>query len=75
MSIKTWKIHPAHYVLLDILKKKGAMKDSDLFNALKAELKDIGFKDFNELLMRLEIGGKIRTSSLSRGKRRVALIK
>jgi len=74
MSIKTWKIHPAHYVLLDILKKKGAMKDSDLFNALKAELKDIGFKDFNELLMRLEIGGKIRTSSLSRGKRRVELI-
>jgi len=74
MSIKTWKIHPAHYVLLDILKKKGAMKDSDLFNALKAELKDIGFKDFNELLMRLEIGGKIRTSSLSRGKRRVALV-
>jgi hypothetical protein len=74
MAIKTWKIHPAHYVLLDILKKKGAMKDSDLFNALKAELKDIGFKDFNELLMRLEIGGKIRTSSLSRGKRRVALV-
>jgi hypothetical protein len=74
MAIKTWKIHPAHYVLLDILKKKGAMKDSDLFNALKAELKDLGFKDFNELLMRLEIGGKIRTSSLSRGKRRIALI-
>jgi len=74
MAVKTWKVHPAHYVLLEILKKKGAMKDADLFSALKQELKGIGFKDFNELLMRLEIGGKIRTSSLSRGKRRVELI-
>jgi hypothetical protein len=74
MSVKTWKVYPAHYVLLEILKKKGAMKDADLFSALKQELKGIGFKDFNELLMRLEIGGKIRTSSLSRGKRRVELI-
>lgn len=74
VTVKTWKARPAHYVLLEILKKKGAMTDVDIFNALKDELKDIGFKDFNELLMRLEIGGKIRTSSLSRGKRRVELI-
>jgi len=75
VTVKTWKIHPAHYVLLEILKKKsGAMTDVDLFNALNEELEDMGFKDFNELLMRLEIGGKIRTSSLSRGKRRVELV-
>jgi hypothetical protein len=34
----------------------------------------LGFKDFNGLLMNLEVAGKIRTSSMSRGKRRIELI-
>ena len=74
MVVKTWKTLPSHYVLLEILKKKRAMTDVDLFDDLKKELKDLGFKDFNELLMRLEIGGKIRVTSMARGKRRVELI-
>jgi hypothetical protein len=74
MVVKTWKKRPAYYFLLEILKKKkGAMRDVDLFDALKEEFKDLGFKDFNELLMRLEIGGKIRTMSMARGKRRIEL--
>ena len=74
MPIKTWKIHPAYYVLLEFLRKKGAMTDAELFEALNEEFKDLGFKDFNELLMRLEIGGKIRMASMVRGKRRVELV-
>lgn len=74
MPIKTWKTHPAYYVLLEILEKKSAMTDAELFEALNEEFKDLGFKDFNELLMRLEIGGKIRTTSMARGKRRVELV-
>lgn len=74
MPIKTWKTRPAHYVLLEILKKKGAMTDIELFEALNEELKDLGFKDLNELLMKLEIGGKIRTASMARGKRRIELV-
>lgn len=74
MVTKIWKTHPAHYVLLEILKKKGSMTNVELFNALTEELKDLGFKDFNELLMRLEIGGKIRTTSMARGKKRIELI-
>jgi len=71
---KTWKTLPTYYVLLEILKKKGAMTDVELFEALTEEFEDLGFKDFNELLMRLEISGKIRTSSITRGKRRVEVI-
>ncbi len=71
MAVKTWKTCPVHHALLEILKKKGAMVDVDLFDELRNEFEDIGFKDFNELLMRLEIGGKIRTTSMSRGKRRI----
>jgi len=74
MRIKTWKTCPAHHVLLEILKKKGAMADTELFEALNEEFEDLGFKDFNELLMRLEVGGKIRTASMARGKRRIELV-
>jgi len=75
LPVKTWKTHPAHYVLLEILKKKDAMADTELYEALTDEFKDLGFKDFNELLMRLEIAGKIHTASTVRGKRRVELVK
>jgi len=74
MPIKTWKTHPAYYVLLEVLKKKGAMTDAELFEALNEEFKDLGFKDFNECLMRLEITGKVRTTAMARGKRRVELV-
>jgi len=73
MVVKTWKTRPAHHTILEILEKKGALADVDLFDDLKKEFKDLGFKDFNELLMRLEIGGKIRVTSMTRGKRRVEL--
>jgi hypothetical protein len=74
MPTKTWKTHPAYFALIDVLRKKGPLNDSDLFEALTDEFEDLGFKDFNELLMRLEISGKIRLTSMSRGKKRVELI-
>ena len=73
-AIKTWKTRPAYFVLLEILNKKGDMVDDDLFDALHEEFEDLGYKDFNELLMRLEVSGKIRSSSMARGKRRIELI-
>jgi hypothetical protein len=73
-AIKTWKTRPAFFVLLEILNKKGDMIDDDLFSQLKEEFEDLGYKDFNDILMRLEVSGKIRTTSMSRGKRRVELV-
>jgi hypothetical protein len=73
-AIKTWKTRPAYFVLLEILNKKGDMTDDDLFDALHKEFEDLGYKDFNELLMQLEVSGKIRSSSMARGKRRIELI-
>jgi len=60
--------------MLEVLTKKGDLTDDELFAQLKEEFEDLGFKDFNDLLLRLEISGKIRTSSMSRGKRRIELI-
>src|SRR4030066_607390 len=68
-TVKTWKTRPTHFVLLEILSKKGDMTDDDLFDALKDQFDDIGYGDFNELLMRLEVAGKIRTASMAPGKK------
>jgi len=73
-AIKTWKTRPAYFVLFENLTKKGDMVDDDLFDAVHDEFEDLGYKDFNDLLMRLEVAGKIRSSSMSRGKRRIELI-
>jgi transcription initiation factor IIE alpha subunit len=73
-SVKIWKTRPAFFVVLEILNKKGDMTDDDLFSQLKEEFEDLGYKDLNEILMRLEVSGKIRTTSMSRGKRRVELV-
>ncbi len=73
-QMKTWKTRPAYFFLLEVLHKKGDMTDDDLFEQLKDEYEDLGFKDFNELLLKLEVSAKIRTSSMARGKRRIELV-
>lgn len=72
--MKIWKTRPAYFVLIETLRKKGDMPENDLFNAMQTEFEDLGYKDFVDLLLKLEISGKIRTTSLSRGKKRVELI-
>ena len=74
MPTKTWKTQPAYFTLLTTLQKKGAATDADLYEALTEEFRDLGYKDFSDMLMRLEISGKIRVTSMSRGKRRVELL-
>jgi hypothetical protein len=74
IPIKTWKTRPAYFTLLALLQKKGALTETELYTALTDEFEDLGYKDFSDLLMRLEISGKIRVTSMSRGKKRVELL-
>jgi hypothetical protein len=74
LPTKIWKTRPAYFVLLEILNKKGDMPENDLFSAVTEEFPDLGYKDFSELLLNLEVSGKIRTTSMARGKKRVELI-
>ncbi len=73
-QVKIWKTRPSYFVALEILKKKGDMSDDELYTQLKDEFEDLGYKDLNDLLLKLEVSGKIRTSSMARGKRRVELV-
>ncbi len=75
MSIRIWKPYPLHMIIIEMLESKGSMADVELFNLIKEKHEDVGFRTFNQTLMTMEIQGKIHVSSLTRGKRRVELIK
>ena len=74
MAIRTWEPQLLYTSIMDILKRKGAMVDLELFEALKEKHEGMGFKDFNKALMRLEINGKLFVTNLMKGKRRVELV-
>ena len=71
MSVKTWRAHPLDLTILEILEKKGAMTDEELFNLVKENHDGLGFGALNKTLMKMEVQGKVYVSSLTKGKRRV----
>jgi Fe2+ or Zn2+ uptake regulation protein len=75
LAIKTWKPRPIDLAVVEILEDKGQTTDIELFNSLKETYEGFGFNTLNQILMRLEIEGKIHMSSLTRGKRRVETLK
>jgi Fe2+ or Zn2+ uptake regulation protein len=75
MAVATWKPHPLGLNIVEILEKKGAMTDEELFDMLKETQEQLGFGTVNQMLMKLEVQGKIYVSSLTKGKRRVELMK
>ncbi len=71
--MKVWRSYPIYTLIVEILQKKNSMTDEDLLEALKEFYKDVDFEELNRTLMRMEIAGKIRVSTLMRGKRLVEL--
>lgn len=74
MSIKTWRPHPLHTAIVELLGRRGPLTDVELYDLLKESYGDVGFGNLNQTLMRMEIEGKIHVSTLTRGKRRVELV-
>jgi len=75
LAIKTWRPHPLDLTIVETLDKKGAMTDEELFNLLKETHEDLGFGMLNKTLMKMEVEGKVYVSALTKGKRRVELVK
>ncbi len=75
MAVRTWRPHPLDLTIVEVLEKKGAMTDEELFNLLKETNADLGFGALNRTLLKMEVEGKVYVSSLTRGKRRVELVK
>jgi hypothetical protein len=75
LAIKTWRPHPLDLTIVEILEKKGGMTDGELFDMLRETHEELGFGALNKTLMNMEVQGKIYVSSLTKGKRRVELVK
>jgi len=75
MAVKTWKSRPLDLTIVEALEKKGPMTDAELLDLLKETHEDLGFGMLNQTLMKMEVEGKVYVSSLTRGKRRVELVK
>jgi len=75
LAVKTWKSRPLDLTIIELLEKKGPMTDAELLDLLKESHGDLGFGMLNQMLMKMEVEGKVYVSSLTRGKRRVELVK
>jgi DNA-binding PadR family transcriptional regulator len=75
MVVKTWTSRPLTLTIVEVLDKKGPMTDAELFDALKDVHEDLGFGTLNQTLMKMEVEGKVYVSWLTKGKRRVELVK
>jgi hypothetical protein len=71
---KIWHVHSVNSKILEILQRKGAVKDTELYEMLKESFGELGIGEFNKILMSMEVQGLIIVSSLTRGKRRVELV-
>jgi hypothetical protein len=75
LGVRTWYPHPLDLTIVEVLEKKGAMTDEELFDLLRETHEDLGFGALNKTLMKMEVQGKVYVSSLTKGKRRVELVK
>jgi Fe2+ or Zn2+ uptake regulation protein len=72
---KNWDPIPIHTYIVELLeKKKGASTDDELYKMLKEKFDDLELRTFNKTLMKLEVGGIIRVSSLAKKTRNVELM-
>ena len=75
LAVRTWYPHPLDLTIVEVLEKKGAMTDEELFDVLRETHEDLGFGALNKTLMKMEVQGMVYVSSLTKGKRRVELVK
>ncbi len=62
-------------LLTIIAKHQGVILDDELYTILKKDYPDLSYKEFNRMLMELEIQGLIYVSQITKTKRRVELVK
>jgi hypothetical protein len=75
VAVRTWNPNPLSVIIVELMERKGATTDADLYDMVKELQDDVAFSELNRELMRLEIAGKIHVSALTKGKRRVELRK
>jgi hypothetical protein len=70
---KTWTPIPLYTTIVEILTKKGSLKESELLKEIGSKYKNISIRELNNALMKLEIRGAIRVTRLLKNKRMIEL--
>ncbi len=66
-----WKLLPS--VIVDTLKRNGALKFEDLHKRTKKRFNGLSENDLESMLMKMEIQGLVKVYRLPRGKKRIEL--
>ena len=69
-----WEPIPLHTKIIEILEKKKALNDDELYKLLKTQVRDLSRRELKNVLLKLEIRGLIRVFNLTKNKQRVELI-
>ncbi|RLE52017.1 MAG: hypothetical protein DRJ26_00845 [Candidatus Methanomethylicota archaeon] len=69
-----WTSEPLETAIITILQRRKAMRDDELFDALKQRFNGLSFREFNKALMKLEIWGVIMVTVTKKGLRNVNLL-
>ncbi|MHA1579941.1 MAG: hypothetical protein ACTSUQ_09970 [Candidatus Freyarchaeota archaeon] len=76
MRTSLWNITPLKNMIINILmKRQGIILEDELRRNLENENMPVSDKEFNEVLMALEIEGIVHVSRITKTKRRIELIK
>ena len=69
-----WPATPLHTCIVEILlTKRGALTDTELYQALRKSYGDLSLRELNKTLFRLEIDGIIHVFRLTKNKRSVEI--
>lgn len=72
MSIRSmWKTSNMKDIIIELLRRKKTMKDSELLKAIKMMYKDVSSREINKALMSLELNGLIRVSRMKKTTRNI----
>ncbi|MDI9644644.1 MAG: hypothetical protein QFX35_05440 [Candidatus Verstraetearchaeota archaeon] len=64
-----WRTESLELIVIDLLaKRQGTLKEEELFEMLKAMMKDLSMLEVNKVLMNLELRGKISVSQIKKGR-------
>jgi len=75
MSIRSmWRTSNIKDVIVELLRRKKTMKDSELLKAIRMMYKDVSSREINKALMYLELNGLIRVSRMKKTTRNIEFI-
>jgi DNA-binding PadR family transcriptional regulator len=69
-----WRTSNIKDVIIELLRRKKTIKDSELLKAIRMMYKDVSSREINKALMYLELNGLIKVSRMKKTTRNIEFI-